>query len=506
MRKPVLSHLSEPKLTFGYNQKMADPRDGITLFGPYTRNKIAGQINIGIIGPDEQRKFLKEYLKEIHKPIFGDGQEKEIARPYFPGLEASFGIFINFENLREIDVPREEIDNFLKYTDGHQRVYNLSNLYANKLYKYDIQEEVPVTVWFVVIPDDIYRYGRPKSRIPSSEENINNGLSKKERRSRTKFLFDYLNQLKKAYDFKVNFHNQLKAKLLSQKIVTQIVKESTIAYKNIFSSPKEIEYEQKFDTAKSWNISTTLYYKAGGIPWRLGDVRGNVCYLGLVFKKLDFDDDSQNACCAAQMFLDSGDGMVFRGNIGPWYNPKTNEYHLKKPDAVDLLSKSLESFKARSSVNKYAEEIFIHARTHFNDDEWEGFREVAEGKSKIIGVRIRDDRVFKLYRDYAYCVPRGTVLRIDERKAYLWSKGYIPRLQTQLGLETPNPLSVEITRGDSNIMPVCRDILALTKLNYNACIFADGLPVTLRFAGSIGEILTSGKNIEGEVLQFKYYI
>lgn len=504
MQKPTLFYIPEPKLTFGYDQKIADPRDGITLFGPYTRYKITGQINVGIIGPNEQRGFLKTYLKEIHKPVFN--KEKEVARPYFPGLEAAFGVFINFENLREIEVSREEIDKFLKHVDGHQRVHNLSNLYVQSLIKYVNQEEVPVTVWFVVIPDDIYRYGRPKSRIPSSEENINIGLTKKEQKSNTKFLWDEWNQWKEAYQFEVNFHNQVKGKLLNQKIVTQIIRESTIAYQKKWSDQKKIESEQKFDTAKAWNISTAFYYKAGGIPWRLGEVRENVCYLGLVYKKLDFDDKNTNACCAAQMFLDSGDGMVFRGNIGPWYNPETKEFHLSKLDAADLLSQSLDAFKDKSPQDKYPEEMFIHARTYFNDDEWNGFQEAAKGKSKIIGIRIRDDRTFKLYRDFTYSVPRGTVLKIDGKKAYLWSKGFIPRLQTQIGLETPNPLSVEITRGDTNIEVVCKDILALTKLNYNSCIFADGLPVTLRFAETIGEVLTVGKNIQSKVLQFKYYI
>jgi hypothetical protein len=46
-------------------------------------------------------------------------------------------------------------------------------------------------------------------------------------------------------------------------------------------------------------------------------------------------------------------------------------------------------------------------------------------------------------------------------------------------------------------------MLALSKLNYNACVFADGSPVTLKFADSIGEVLTAGKNIGSEVVPFK---
>lgn len=60
-----------------------------------------------------------------------------------------------------------------------------------------------------------------------------------------------------------------------------------------------------------------LYDNAGRIPWKMGDVREKVCYLWLVYNKTDIKEGKTNACCAAQMFLDSGGGMVFRGNLGP---------------------------------------------------------------------------------------------------------------------------------------------------------------------------------------------
>ena len=56
------------------------------------------------------------------------------------------------------------------------------------------------------------------------------------------------------------------------------------------------------------------------------------------------------------------------------------------------------------------------------------------------------------------------------------------------------------------LMSFANDIMSLTKLNYNACIYGDGLPVTLKFADSIGEILTAGKNLDTGVLPFKFYI
>jgi hypothetical protein len=48
--------------------------------------------------------------------------------------------------------------------------------------------------------------------------------------------------------------------------------------------------------------------------------------------------------------------------------------------------------------------------------------------------------------------------------------------------------------------------MALTKLNYNACKFGGGSPVTLRFADAVGEILTAGPLESDAPLSFKYYI
>jgi len=104
-------------------------------------------------------------------------------------------------------------------------------------------------------------------------------------------------------------------------------------------------------------------------------------------------------------------------------------------------------------------------------------------------------------------IPRGLAWAESGKQGYLWSKGFIPRLQTYPGREVPNPLSIEIVRGDADINVVMGDVLALTKLNYNACLYGDGVPVTLRFADTIGEILTAGP-IQSDLppLPFRYYI
>jgi hypothetical protein len=71
------------------------------------------------------------------------------------------------------------------------------------------------------------------------------------------------------------------------------------------------------------------------------------------------------------MFLDSGDGVVFRGAVGPWYTPDEHEYHLSRSAAQELVSIAVKSYTER--VGSPPKELFLHGKVMFNDEEWDGF-------------------------------------------------------------------------------------------------------------------------------------
>ncbi len=76
------------------------------------------------------------------------------------------------------------------------------------------------------------------------------------------------------------------------------------------------------------------------LPLELSGIREGVCYIGLVYKRNEKSVNQSAACCAAQMFLDSGDA-VFKGRVGPWYTGKRGRYHLSREAAEELLSNAL---------------------------------------------------------------------------------------------------------------------------------------------------------------------
>lgn len=502
-----LNYYSEPKIIFGYSQKMHDPHDGLTLFGPYETFSTSYSIQAGIIGTKEGILHYKNFVKRMNTSII----TSDVKRPSYPGFQTIFNVVWDENPAKIITVSDELIAKKLSIQDLNKRTYELVNLYLNKIVEHKNQEEIDINIWFIIIPVEIWRQCRPKSkhRVDPAIHDL------RDYKQGQGFLFSETEESVEEYTSilmnESDFHNQLKARLIKANIQTpaQIILESTLQFKNKYDG---LEYETGMMAHLAWTQATTLYYKLGKLPWKLADIRDGVCYIGLVFKQSNEFIKKGYVCSAAQMFLDSGDGAVFRGNIGKWFNTINHEYHLDKNSAKELLSKALCSY-----INKNGKaplEIFIHGRAQFNDEEWSGFCEAISSLSsqtKLSGIVIKGSSKLKLYRNTPqdlcnYGIMRGLVYLINDKEAFLWTRGFIPRLNTSSSLEIPNPLRIFVQHGDTEINTIIKDIFALTKLNYNACIYGDGLPVTLRFSDNIGDILTATDDVGTDMLPFKYYI
>ncbi len=503
-----LLKLDEPRLLFQYGQAMDDPRDGLTLFGPLDEGKPHG-IRGGVIGTASGIAKFKSWVEWLQRPV--RLQNPVLARPFFPGFEAAFRVPWNAAPALSIEIDENELKARCGLDDRHQRVFQTVDLYSKAIVDARRDEESKPDVWFVVIPDYVRRYCRPEGVVVPADRQEWQRVFKSARQAKELYqspsLFPEANEAAEPYFFKEHFRNQLKARLLEHRVSTQVLREGTL--ENVFSTPQDTSQAglMKMQSQIAWNIATTAFYKTGGRPWKVDGIRKGVCYIGLVYKKDQRSTDNRMACCGAQMFLDSGDGVVFKGAVGPWLNVDSGDFHLSAPAAYELIEMAVKSYKDRRPDKKPPHELFIHGKTTFNDEEWMGFRQAAPSETNIVGVKIRDDSSLKLFRTGDTPVLRGTALVRNVRNATLWTRGWTPRLATYPGLEVPNPSSVDICRGNASIQTVLNDIMALTKLNYNACLFADGSPITLKFANAVGEVLTSGPLPSGGApLPFMYYI
>lgn len=499
-----LVHISEPTLAFGFGQTAEHPEDGLFLFGPPASNQNPARMDVGVIGTPEGTGRYERWVKSINSTIAPPEKGKPANKMMWPGFQAVFGIPWPVKPFTTCLIDGKELSRRIRIENRHEAIFNAVDVYAQALKKYLREEEVRPQLWFAVVPEEVFRYGRPKSVVPKNlREKSSAILGKKGAKSILKHGTMFVEEIEAAaiYEYELNFHNQLKARLLDTGEVIQVVRETTLTPEDF---EEGVRRSLQDPASVAWNLSTTSFYKAGGRPWRIAEIRDGVCYVGLVFKRIDNVKDRNNACCGAQMFLSTGEGVVFKGAVGPWHSETDDSYHLNKEKAGELMGLVV---KAYTDIHgRPPGELFIHGKIRFGDEEWAGFSAAVPQTTKLTGVQIRRQNEIKLFRYGSNPVLRGTAIIVHERMAYLWTTGFTPRLETYPGREVPNPITVNVVRGDTDIELVLTDLMALTKLNFNSAGFSDGLPVTLRFADLVGEILTAGPVEATAPLPFKFYI
>lgn len=508
----TVEHLDEPELEFAFGQTSPHPKDGLFLYGPHSKSRKTREIRLGAVGTPDGIAHFRAWsrklrsLVEVPPPTKGEKQDR-LHLANFPGLEEAFEITFDPDELSTLSIPLPDIDRATRIENLVEAVDKVAKLYIDRVRKHLRNEEQAIDLWVLILPEIVYERCRPNSRRTGLAKQAGQFHKKQKAKSDIPLLAPIIDQSsEEIFNDVPDFHRRIKAEFLTI-APTQLLRETTLA-PDAFKNKAGYPLRKTQDAATvAWNLATGLYYKTQPRPpWRLAEIRPGVCYIGMVYKSLP-DDPEGHSCCAAQMFLNEGDGVVFRGANGPW---KTGDYdyHLKEDAAKRLLKLVLATYK--DLHGRAPNELFIHGQTYFNEEEWTAFCEAAPRGTNVVGVRIRTTGgETKLFRDGDYPVLRGTALLLDEQTAYLWTTGYVPQLDTYIGPETPNPLHITLLRSKyakPAIKTVLADIMALTKINYNSCNLNDGLPVTVRFAQMVGDVLTMGSAKGQEKQPFKFYV
>jgi hypothetical protein len=505
-------HFDEPELEFGFGQSTAHPKDGLFLYGPHAKPRKIKDIRVGVIGTTAGLVHFRSYIEQLKSRVVvpppGKAEKKDrLHLANFPGLEEAFGITVNLEELVSHSISGPGIDRATRIINLHEAVSTAAQIYVDVAKRHISNDERVVDIWVIVVPEIIFercKAGSKRTGLPLVKGEFG---KKQAKRSNLPLLEAVLDQTAEGiFDDAPDFHRKIKAEFLSIS-PTQLLRETTLAPLRFLNKHGYPIRKMQDQATTAWNVATGLYYKTQPAPpWRLSGVRPGVCYVGLVYKNLP-NDPSGHACCAAQMFLAEGDGVVFRGANGPW-DVGRNDFHLSPDAARDLIKMVLATYA--DTHDRPPVELFIHGQTYFREDEWRAFETAVPSGTNLVGVRIRStDGETKLFRDGDYPVLRGTALMLDDKNAYLWTNGYLPQLDTYIGAETPNPLFITALRSKDEmpeIKIVLKDIMGLTKINYNSCNYNDGLPVTVRFAKMVGEVLTMGSAKGAEKQPFKFYV
>jgi hypothetical protein len=481
--------IKEPDLIFGHQKEERDPKIGLKHFGPYfakdEHSPSPQEIRVGIVGTGVTVTVTKQILSLLGREVKSD-EDNRWLYPDYPGFKKDNEVrcqFVNSDRWNET-LKTSIIDETILIKDVNERIANASELFVDKIEQI-MKEDSQPNVIMCTLPLAIEKYcgisdetkGAKLKKIEPSE------TSKQD--SSQKCLEDWL-CLEKTEDSEENepsfdLRNAIKGKAMKFDVPTQIMRESVA--RSIIDYPNS--KPNQGPAAFCWNLSTGLYYKANGRPWRLAKLTAGTCYVGISFYHNKRTPESNVEISMAQVFTHSGEGFVLRGS-DVIIDKDSREVHLTKNQAYDLLSDAVAKYTEK--VESPPERVVVYKTSYFSDDEKTGFNDVL-GKLRKDYVGISKNTDLRFLRTGKYAVLRGTLILLTPNECLLYTSGYIPRIRTYPGHRVPRPLLITHF-GDSEITFVCKEILGLTKLNWNTTAFSKQLPITIEFAQSVGKVLS----------------
>jgi len=451
-RLPGHVALPEPKLRFGSNNPQdidIHPMEGLIRFGPYSLGKLSpvpNPIRVGMIVPAELEDSLVRQMREleqVHQP-----RERKQYLPPFPGFEKVFGVRIARGGAASRIVLSQDLDREIGAAEKPHVV--LAEALTRALFALRNARD---SFDIVVI---LLKEGWSQAfRGPPGDD------------------FD--------------LHDYVKAYAASEGICVQFLREDSA-----------LNYHCRCSVA--WRLGIALYTKAGGTPWVLADVEPGTAFIGIDYALRAGGEATQRfAICCSQVFDAEGSGLEFVAYEADGVHMFGKNPYLRRDQMLKVMARSLAIYQRKHSGDP-PRRIVVHKNTEFRSDEIEGVFDALPNADSIELVHVQQSCAWRgvliagPQRPHGYPCQRGSTFQLGPHEALLWTQGNLPAVAKgkdyyKEGKGTPEPLLLVRHAGLGSIDDLCRETLALTKMDWNNDGPYDRLPVTLNFAGTLATIV-----------------
>lgn len=179
--------------------------------------------------------------------------------------------------------------------------------------------------------------------------------------------------------------------------------------------------------------------------------------------------------------------MILRGGEAH-KSEEDRQLHLKRDDIAALLKRVLTDFQREHK--HLPARVVVHKTSLFNDDELAGcddaLKELHIDSRDLLTVR---DCFTRLFRSGQYPPLRGTFVNFDQQHSILYTRGSIDFYQMYPGMYVPRSLEIVSAESEQPPRVLAREIVALTKMNWNNTQFDAAFPITVKAARQVGGIL-----------------
>lgn len=485
----------EPRLEFGGGGFHIDVRFGLLNYGPLDRdtNLAPSDLKVAIVGTEETVYGIRTWLDSARSGINAKTSAKPHLFPAFPGFskEKCFGAEIVTHDRWCETIPKREIAGLLDVTDKGDLVSEAVDLFLSAAH--DVLDQGGPLVLICVPPSDLLASldVQNSSSIHHTEKELDEGGDEA--------------MGNRDSDFPP-FHDLLKARGMRLAVPIQMIRPGTYRRtkrQGSQSSPQS-QGSLQDEATRAWNLHVALYYKAGGIPWRLQRNPSALtsCFIGISFYRSS--DRKRLLTSVAQVFNERGEGIIVRGGIAH-IDKEDRQPHLREKDIYVLLRNALEIYRREHKT--LPARLVVHKTSVYTENELQGVLLAADeaGVDVIDVVGIRRS-LTRLFRKGTYPPLRGTYLQLDDTRAIIYLRGSVDFFKTYPGLYVPRPLEIELAEGDTTLENMGREVLRLSKLNWNNTQFDGGEPMTLRAARKVGDILKWMPDYDDPQPSFRFFM
>ena len=457
--------LEEPNLRFGRGGEHEDPTVGIPLYGPWSlgtaRHK--SEVHIGIIGTGAGIEKAVSFYNACAEGV--DGNDSHAP---FPGCrpDAGYRMALRISDSHCEKITQAELGEVLAIRASRDRFLAGLELLKAKL-RLLTERDHPLDYVAVVIPPEL----RKRCGVADYHER---GVGPIHR------------DLRRAF----------KAAAMATKVPTQLLMEETL-------SLQVQERELDHLSTRAWNLFNGLYFKVDGLPWGPTQQAPATCHVGVSFYR-PLGSNSTLRTSLAQAFDENGEGLILRGHSFQWDEEKEGKTpHLTEELASRLIALVLEKYdEVRGQLPR---RVIIHKSSRYDPAERRGFLSALRQVDQSDLIALTPGSNVRLIRAGAYPPIRGTSFRAGD-VTYLYTTGYLPSIGGFQQGHVPSPLELTDHIGDTAHPQLMREILALTKMNWNSARMYGLMPITLRFSRLVGDILREFTPELGEPSpKYKFY-
>jgi len=492
MLKLEVQDLPPPLLEFGTDGQFTDPKVGLERAGPFSLrfgSAHKSQIRIGMVGTSEQIEQAEAWFSRCHTYLMS-GQVNHAMYPDFPGFHDIFRGTLELDARWNVTLDSTDVNASLKLPP-QQRFPAILDLYSRALERLangDVRPDVTVCC----LPGDVVQASGTVDRVLTAQERRDIHRSSSVPSVQMSLFPDWEPTETEETLLHRDFRRALKARAMGYRMPIQL------ATARLF-----LDREASQDPAtRAWNVCLALFFKAGGIPWRLRTIGPETCFVGISFHHLQTTHRHLVYSSIAQGFPTDGEGFALRGDALPWNPNQGRQVHLSDSQAFKLAGEILREYRDRTGG--VPPRVVLHKTSAFDTPERSGFSEALSQVPLVEFVNLQSTS-FRLIRDGLYPPARGMFCRVNEDTVFLYTTGYIPEWGTYPGPHIPAPIQL-VCGQDSDILQVASDVLGLSRMNWNTARDTSGIPITIRFAREVGGIMAEvGANTRPNP-SYRYYM